>query len=108
MRKMAFALSLAVSVPAAAVAAVDAGEPLDGPHAGTTAVASGEQGGHTGTSLDPNGNMGNVGRTGKPVPWDAGADALENKGAEGSSGSNRPDEDHAPPPPFNGESPPAP
>ena len=104
MRKMAFAISLLVSVPVTASAQVDGGMPDEMPNP----VADGEQGGHTGNSRDPNGNMGDVGRTGKPVPWDAGADALDNSGAEGSSGSNRPDEDHEPRPPFDGESAPAP
>jgi hypothetical protein len=104
MRKMALALTFALSLPATAIAAVDAGMPDENPNP----VSDGEQGGHTGNSLDPNGNMGNVGRTGKPVPWDASADALENNGAEGATGSNHPDEDHAPPPPLGGESAPAP
>jgi hypothetical protein len=104
MRKMALAISLALSLPAAAVAQVDAGMPDENPNP----VADGEQGGHTGNSFDPNGNMGNVGRTGKPVPWDAGADALENKGAEGSSGANHPDEDHEPRPPADGDGTPTP
>jgi hypothetical protein len=67
------------------------------------------QGGSTGNSLDPNGNMGDVGRTGKPVYQpDAGVDAASNTGAEGRSGSDKPDEDHAPQPPLGGESAPPP
>jgi hypothetical protein len=104
MRKMAFAISLAVSLPTTVGAAVDASAP-DGPYAGRTAVADGEQGGHTGSSNDPNGNMGNVGRTGKK---DAGVDALSNSGAEGASGSDQPDRDHEPAPPLTGQSPPPP
>lgn len=104
MRKLAFAISLALSVPAAAGAQVDGGAPDEMPNP----VAEGEQGGHTGSSLDPNGNMGDVGRTGKRFTPDAGADALDNNGAEGSSGSNRPDEDHEPGPPSDGESAPPP
>jgi hypothetical protein len=103
MRKMALALSLALSLPATAIAQVDAGMPDESPNP----VADGEQGGHTGSSLDPNGNMGNVGRTGKRWQADGGGDALDNNGAEGATGSNRPDEDHTPPP-LGGVSPPAP
>jgi hypothetical protein len=53
--------------------------------------------------------MGDVGRTGKPVYQpDAGVDAASNTGAEGRSGSDKPDEDHAPQPPLGGESAPPP
>jgi hypothetical protein len=104
MRKMAFAISLLVSVPVTASAQVDGGMPDEMPNP----VANGEQGGHTGSSLDPNGNMGDVGRTGKRFTPDASADALDNSGAEGASGSNKPDEDHEPRPPFDGESAPSP
>jgi hypothetical protein len=105
MRKMALALTIALSLPATAMAeGVDAGMPDENPNP----VADGEQGGHTGSSLDPNGNMGNVGRTGKRWQADGGEDALDNTGAEGTSGSSRPDGDHTPPPPLGGESAPPP
>jgi hypothetical protein len=101
MRKMAFVLGLAMSLPAMAGASVDGGTSVEAP----PRVADGEQAGHTGSSLDPNGNMGNVGRTGKK---DAAADAATNEGAEGASGSNPPDEDHEPAAPFSGQSAPPP
>jgi hypothetical protein len=82
MRKtiLAFLLSGATLVPAAARAQPDAGPP-DG-----SAMAQNEQDQpHTGYSNDPNGNMGNEGRTGQaPRAPDAGTTST---GAEGTTGA---------------------
>ena len=100
MRKTIFALLLSGSlVPVAASAQMDGGAPTDGSYVAPRSVDDGEMGGHTGSSLDPNGNMGNEGRTGKPAQSsdaDAGADGPENggppSGSEGTSGSQNGDQ----------------
>jgi hypothetical protein len=91
MRRTALAMCLCgLLAPTAAVAQGDGG--IDGSYVAPSAVEDGEPAGHTGSSLDPHGNMGDVGRTGRDAgPSDAGP-----SGAEGSSGQNPP-EDHEPP-----------
>ena len=92
MRKTLLAMLLTgILAPAAARAQMDGGAP-DGSY--VTPAAAGDSAsayaGHTGYSGDPNGNMGDTGRTQKPVqrpPQDAGAPDVSNNGQEGHTGS---------------------
>ena len=112
MRKTIFALLLSGSlVPAVASAQLDGGAPTDGSYVAPRSMDDGEPGGHTGSSLDPNGNMGNEGRTGKPAQSsdaDGGADGPANggppSGTEGNSGSQDGGETR----PYSGKSNPPP
>jgi len=93
MRKTALAMLLSgnlfwIFVPAAAIAQIDGG--VDGKLVAPTPVVGQDPSRPTGYSSDPNGNMGDTGRTGKPVqrpPLDAGAPEAANSGQEGHTGS---------------------
>jgi hypothetical protein len=108
MRKTALAMLLAgIMAPAVASAQLDAG--VDGMYGAPTAVDDQATGGHTGSSSDQHGNMGDTGRTGKEE--DAGASPT-NSGQEGRSGQ-RPLPGPAPqgkgtPSPYTGGGPPPP
>ena len=83
MRKTALAMLLSgnlfwIFVPAAAIAQIDGG--VDGKLVAPTPVVGQDPSRPTGYSSDPNGNMGDEGRTGKPAqapPTDAAADAKQ-------------------------------
>src|SRR6516164_3029722 len=89
MRKTALAMLLSgILAPAAAHAQMDGGTP-DGSYVTPAAAddSASAPGGHTGYSSDPNGNMGNKGRTGKdpgPSATDGGATS---PGSDDESGS---------------------
>lgn len=102
MRKTILAMLLSGIIPATASAQMDGGSPPDGSYVSPSAVD--ETGGHTGSSSDPHGNMGNTGRTGK----DAGASGTNsgstNSGSEDSSGTPQgpPPQGEGTPSPYTG------
>jgi hypothetical protein len=89
MRKTALAMLLAgIMAPAVASAQLDGG--VDGMYVAPSPVVGQDPSRPTGYSSDPNGNMGDTGRTQKPVqrpPQDAGAPDVSNNGQEGHTGS---------------------